>query len=1020
MKNKSICKGRFLIRSLGYLMVFFTYMQISASTTFHTPSLSIKLDRLQAIIKGEITDTNGVPLAGVAVMVEGSSSGVTSDMDGNFSIQASPNDILIFSALGFVTQNVLVNQQNILRIQMVEAITQLEGITLNAGYYTVKEKERTGNIAKLSAKIIEKQPVNNPLAAMQGHLSGVNIVQNTGVPGGGFNIEIRGRNFLNGGTEPLYIVDGVPYGSESLESVSISQGINGANISPLNAMNPNDIESIEVLKDADATAIYGSRAANGVVLITTKKGKTGKTKFNVNMSSTLGTVSHFLNLMNTQEYLEVRREGISNDGFGSFLENPAFDFVWPDIKSWDQNRYTDWQKVLIGGTSYRNQLQLSISGGSDQTQFLISSAYQNETTVFPGDSKYGKVTVNSNINHQSKDNKFKINLSTLYSRETNNLPRTDLANKAYTLEPNAPTLYDENGNLNWENNTFDNPLALLQEDYNVNINTLIANAGISYDLTKNLEFKTSLGFTTYDLDSYRILPSTARNPSFGFTPESYSTLTTNSGSRQSWIVEPQLQWKQQWNKLGLNVLVGSTFQKQTSEQFVVSGRGFPSNELIRNLSAAQTLQVVEDSASEYNYQAFFGRINFNWDSKYILNFTGRRDGSSRFGPGKQFGNFGAVGLAWLFSEEPLLKESSFLSFGKLRGSFGTTGSDNIGDYQFLDTYRVSGLNYNGVGIIEPSGIFNPLFGWEVNKKLEVALELGFFKDRLLLNSSWYQNRSSNQLIGIPLAATTGFSSLTGNFDATVENTGFEFDLYSSNIKGTNFQWNSTFNITLPENRLVRFPGLETSVFANRYVIGESLSIIKLFEAQGVNPETGIYQFKDFNGDGLITGLEDRKFIEDFSPDFFGGLGNNFSYKNISLDLFFQFKKQRGYNSFVTQTAPGFRRNGPVDLLDRWQEVGDEVSVTQATASLNPQGFEARDNQRFSTAAVSDASFIRLRNISFSYHIPKTKKYGLDVNVYLQGQNLWTITNYDGPDPEQTSTLILPPLRQITLGLQLGF
>jgi TonB-linked SusC/RagA family outer membrane protein len=1019
MKNKSIGKAGHLLCGMCSLIFFLVCTQILALSTPRNNEL-LELIWQQTTVTGLVTDANGIPLAGVAILVRGSRSGITSDIDGNFSISANPNDILEFSALGYLSQNVAVFQQTNLRIQLLEDVTQLEGITLNAGYYTVKEKERTGNIAKLSSKIIEKQPVNNPLAAMQGHLSGVNIVQNTGVPGGGFNIEIRGRNFLNGGTEPLYIVDGVPYGSESLASVRVSQGINLGNISPLNAMNPNDIESIEVLKDADATAIYGSRAANGVVLITTKKGKAGKTKFNVNMSSTLGTVSHFLDLMNTQQYLEVRREGIINDGFGSFLENPAFDFVWPDVKSWDQNRYTDWQKELIGGTSYRNQLQLSVSGGSAQTQFLISSAYQNETTVFPGDSKYGKATVSTNINHQSKDNRFKINLSTLYSRENNNQPRTDLTGRAYTLEPNAPALYDENGNLNWENNTFDNPLALLQENYQVNINSLIANAAISYELATNLEFKTSLGFTTYDLGSYRILPSTARNPSFRFTPENYSTLTTNRGSRQSWIVEPQLNWTQQWNKLGLNVLVGTTFQNQNSEQLVLSGRGFPNNDLMRNLSAARTLQILEDSDSEYNYQAFFGRINFNWDGKYIMNLTGRRDGSSRFGPGKQFGNFGAVGLAWLFSEESFLKESSFFSFGKLRGSLGTTGSDNIGDYQFLDTYRVTGFNYNGVSAIEPSRIFNPLFGWEVNKKLEVALELGFFKDRLLLNSSWYQNRSSNQLIGIPLAATTGFSSLTGNFDATVENTGFEFDLRTINIKSSTFQWSTTMNLTLPKNRLVEFPGLETSTFANRFIIGEPLSIIRLFESQGVNPETGIYEFKDYNGDGLITGLEDRKFIEDFSPDFFGGIGNIFSYKNISLDLFFQFKKQRGYNSFVTQTAPGFRRNGSVDLLDRWQEVGDEVTVTKASASLNPTNAASRGNQGFSSAAVSDASFIRLRNISLTYNVPKPMKNGMDLSVYLQGQNLLTITGYDGPDPEQTSTIFLPPLRQITLGVQIGF
>ncbi len=1020
MKNRLVFKARRIIPTICLLYMFLVGLPISAFAISFKNNLTAVETWQQTTVTGEITDTYGVPLAGVAIFVKGSQTGVVSNSEGNFSIATNTNDVLVFSALGYVTQNIVIQQQTVLRVQLIEDVTQLAGITLNAGYYTVKEKERTGNIAKLSAKTIDKQPVNNPLSAMQGHLSGVNIVQNTGVSGGGISIEIRGRNFINGATEPLYIVDGVPYGSESLASGSLSVDINGGNISPLNAINPNDIESIEVLKDADATAIYGSRAANGVVLITTKKGQAGKTKYSVNMSSTLGAVSRFLDLMNTEQYLEVRREGITNDGFGSFLNNAAFDFVWPDVKTWDQNRYTDWQEELIGGTSYRNQLQLAISGGSEQTQFLMSSAYQNETTVFPGDAAYGKVTVNTNINHQSKDTRFKINFSSIYSRETNNLPRTDLTNKAYTLEPNAPSLYDENGNLNWENNTFDNPLALLAEEYQVDINTLIANTLLSYKLFKNIELKTSLGFTTYDLDADRILPSTARNPRFGFTPESYSSLSTNSGSRQSWIIEPQLHWKQEWNKFAISALLGTTFQNQASDQLVLRGTGFPNNSLIRNLSAANRIEVIEDSDSNYKYHALFGRINLNWQGKYIVNLTGRRDGSSRFGPGKQFGNFGALGFAWLFSEESLFKQSSFLSFGKFRGSYGTTGSDNIGDYQYLNTFSVTGSDYDGVTTIAPSRIFNPLFGWEANKKLEVAIELGFFKDRLLFNSSWYQNRSSNQLIGIHLAATTGFSSLTGNFDATVENTGFEFDLRSTNIKSDNFKWDTNFNITLPKNRLVKFPELETSTFANRYIIGEPISIIRLFKSLGVNPNTGIYEFEDVNGDGVITTLDDRQSIEDLSPNFFGGIGNTFSYKNFTLDLFFQFKKQKAFNSFTTQTSPGSRRNGSVNLLDRWQEIGDEVSITKATASLDFTNAASRENQRFSTAAVSDASFIRLRNISLSYNIPTNYAHGLNINMYVQGQNLLTITNFDGPDPEQSSLLILPPLRQITLGLQIGF
>lgn len=979
---------------------------------------SLKQDYI--LVKGIITDINGLPLASVTIISQNSKQGVISNFDGSYAIKILPNDTLIFSSLGFVTQTIVVNSKTNINVKLQEDITKLGTVEINAGYYTVKDRERTGNIGKLEAKTIEKQPVNNPLAAMQGHLAGVNIVQATGVPGGGYNIEIRGKNFINGSTEPLYIVDGVPYGGQSLASVDLSVGINAGNISPLNAINPSDIESIEVLKDADATAIYGARAANGVVLITTKKGKVGATRFQANLSSTLGHVSHFLELMNTQQYLEVRREGIVNDGFGAFLENPVFDFIWPDLKTWDQNRYTDWQKELIGGTAYRNNAQVSVSGGSEQTQFLISGAYQKETTVFPGDANYKKVSVHNSINHHSNDGRFKIDLSTIYTVEHSQMPRTDLTNLAYTLVPNAPTLYDEAGNLNWENNTWNNPLASLQEDYQVQINTLMANAGVSYQLISTLEFKTNLGYNTYGLDSYRLLPSTARNPSLGFTPENYSSITTNLATRQSWIVEPQLHWKQRWSNMQLSVLVGSTFQQLSTEQLVQKGSGFPTNNLLGNLSAAKTIEVRQDSDSEYNYHALFGRINVNWKDKYILNLTGRRDGSSRFGPDSQFGNFGAIGAAWLFSEEAFLKDHSVLSFGKLRGSYGTTGSDNIGDYKFLNTYNVTGFNYNGTTIIEPSGIFNSLFGWEVNKKLELALELGFFKDRVLLNTAWYQNRSSNQLIGIPLAATTGFSSLTANFDATVENTGLEFDLKTKNIQRDNLQWVTTFNITLPKNRLIKFPGLETSTFANRFIIGQPLSIMHLYHALGVNPDTGIYQFEDYNEDGKISSLDDRRWIEDLSPQYYGGIGNTLIYRNLSLDIFFQFKKQKAFNTLATVTTPGFNVNGPVTLLDRWQQIGDENPIMRAVSGLDPSVFDVIDYQRESNAAVSDASFIRLRNISLTYKIPKNLSNGLDLSIYLQGQNLLTISGYDGPDPEQSSQTILPPLRQITLGVQLGF
>lgn len=1011
------------IRGIAFYMTALLFLSLALvqklSAGVPNPTkVTLYTSLLQSTISGTITDSNGQPLAGVTIVVEQKNTGSISELDGTYNIGAEPNDILTFSAIGFKTESVPIDGRQVIDLTMKEDITQLDEVTLNAGYYTVTDKERTGNIATIKAKTMEKQPVGNPLAAMQGHMSGVNIVQNTGVPGGGFSIDVRGRNFINGGSDPLFIVDGVPFGSQSLGDFQISGQIVGGNISPLNAINPNDIESIEVLKDADATSIYGSRGANGVVLITTKKGTAGKTRFDAHLTTTMSGVSNFLDLLDTQKYLEIRREGIENDGFGAQLEGSLFDFFWPDVKLWDNDRYTDWQKKLIGGTAYRYNAQLSVSGGSERTQFLISGAYQKETTVFPGNSNYQRANFHSNVNHRSTDDRLKINLSTSYAHEDNLMPRSDFTAKAYTLEPNAPALYDDEGNLNWENNTWDNPLASLEERFGSVSKTLISNAMVSYTIRKNLELRSSMGFTSYSLDTYRAMPSSARNPGLGLTPQNYSNLTSNTSQRESWIVEPQLHWNKQWNGVSVDMLVGTTFQRETTEQLVLRGSGFPNNGLLLNMAAAQEIEAISNSDGEYSYNAAFARINLKALDRYILNLTGRRDGSSRFGPGKQFGNFGAIGLAWIFSEEALFGENSVLSFGKLRASYGTTGSDNIGDYRYLDTYTVTGNNYDGITIVEPTGIFNPQFGWEENQKLEAALELGFFKDRLTLNTSFYRNRSSNQLVGIPLAATTGFSELTGNFDAIVENTGVEVDLRSTNLRSGKFKWSTNFNLTVPKNKLLAFEGLETSTFANRYVIGEPLTILKLYRALGVDPETGLYQFEDYDGDGAYSSIGDRQWVENLAPKWYGGLGNSLDFGDFALDVFFQFKKQRAYNTLRFDATPGFKRNTSVELYDRWQRAGDESPFQRASAGF-AGGQDLGALQQESSAAVSDASFLRLRSISLNYKIPSQDK-GPDINVYLQGQNLWTLTSYKGPDPEQPTNSRLPTLRQITLGLQVSF
>lgn len=983
---------------------------------------------------GTVKDASGIPIAGVTVLEKSSERGVITNFDGQYSIKVSGvSSTLVFSFLGFKTQEITVGDQSVINVSLKEQRDELGTVVINAGYYTTSRKEQTGSISRIDSKTIEKQPVSNPLSAMIGYMPGVNIVQRSGAPGGGFKIEIRGKNFINANTNPLYIVDGVPYSSESL-TTPFTTGQAVLDVSPLNLIDPSSISSIEVLKDADATAIYGARGANGVVLITTKKGKAGKTQVKLNMTTSMSRVPHFVDLLNTEQYLEMRREAYANDGINLETASSSVRAKAIDLLEWDQERDVDWQEVLIGGTAYRKTAQISFSGGSAQTQFLVSGGYQNETTVYLGDSEYSKATVQSTINHQSQDNRFQINLSTSYAVDDNQLPghpSSSLTKAAQSLPPNAPELYDEDGNLNWEGWPSDlpNPLGQLESKYLATSNTLLLNTTMSYRFNANLEFKANLGYTDYHNDTKKTVPHTIYDPGLGFTSLRRSSLYANTASRQSWIIEPQIHWEKEWGNLGIKFLVGTTFQSQESNQIAHSVGGFTSNKQILNVGAAKFIYGINDTESEYKYQSFFGRLNFKWQDQYVINLTGRRDGSSRFGPGKQFGEFGAIGVAWLFSESKFLKDNTILSFGKLRGSFGLTGSDSIGDYKFYDAYSVSDTDYGGSSL-ESVGLFNFDYQWEVNKKIEAALEFGFLQDRITFTTAWYRNRSSNQLVGIPLPGITGFSLVSGNFGAVVQNTGFEVDVRTVNIHKGAFKWITTFNFSAPRNKLVKFDGLESSTFSKFYVVGEPLSIKKLYHLTGVDPDTGVYQYEDYNGNGSINnGVQDQQWIEHTAPKFYGGLGNTLNYKNWGIALFFQFKKHSA-NKFLTGATqvPGRGlQNHVVSILeDRWQNPGDQATIQRYTTGTGVEGSQALNaySNRYylSDTAYADASFIRLRNVSLNYRLPKAKSLGMDINIYVQGHNLLTLTKFKGPDPDTDSVnnSFLPLLRKFTLGLQLGF
>lgn len=977
--------------------------------------------RLQQIdVRGQVIDERGMGLPGASVKVKGTSKQTYTDARGNFYLKQLDEDaVLLISFVGYQSREIpaLVDLGS---VQLVLADSRLDEVAINAGYYTVTERERTGSIAKITSKDIQNQPVTNVLSAVQGRLTGVSITQNSGVAGGGYDIQIRGRNSLRNtinsvvdGNQPLYVIDGVPMGGQLNSAYSVSV-IPLRSISPLNAINPNDIESIEILKDADATAIYGSRGANGVVLITTKKGNKGKLGFSLGASYSLSSVGSHLDMMNSEQYLSVRKKAYANDKI-STLPATAYDVNGV----WDPNRYTDWQKELIGKKAAGSTTQASVSGGNDQNTFLVSFSHNDQSPVFPGDYHYKTNNLNSSFSHASLDGKFHLEASNMFSALSNNVVNTDLTSKALTLSPNSPALYDEYGNLNWEKNTFTNPLAALVSTYGNKVLQWNSNINISYRFWKDFVLKANGGINYQSLEEASLVPSTMYNPAYGITSES-SSASKSSNTVFSYLVEPQLSWAKTLGDHKLDMLVGTSFQQSTSRQSSMTGVGFPSNALITNIGAATTKIISNQIINPYKYAALFARINYQWKDRYILNITGRHDASSRFGPNNGVADFGAVGAAWLFTREALFDRVSWLSFGKIRMSYGITGSDFIGDYQYLNTYTINAANYNGLTGLYPSRLYNPSYSWEKTKKLEAALELGFLKDRIMLNTAFYRNRSSDQLVGIPLPAITGFANVIANLDATVENKGWEMSLNMGVLKSSRLKWDSGINLSIPKNKLISFPGLEGSTYANTYKVGYPTSVVRVFQYQGIDPLTGQYTFKDFNGDGKIASPNDTQAIENIGIKYYGGWQNQFSYQNISLSFLLYFVKQRNWNYMRTMAVPGTMNNMPVEFLNVWSVDNPSGVVMPYSTGSNAQVNSLTTNLRNSTAAIGDASFIRLKNVQLNYRINSRNKFFKDANVYLQGQNLLTRTSYFGLDPEFSVTGYLPPLKSFAFGIQLNF
>ncbi|WP_158622416.1 SusC/RagA family TonB-linked outer membrane protein [Pedobacter sp. KBW06] len=1002
-----------------------------------TPSFLDKLIlRFAAIdVRGRIMDDKGLPLPGATVRVKGVRNVTITGTNGEFKLNGvNENAIIIVDYVGYTSES-RPAKQNMGDIMLSVSNSQLDQVQVIA-YGVATKRLNTGSQAGIKAADIEKQVISNPLEALIGRVAGLDITQQSGTAGTGFNIRIRGINSLRPtANEPLILIDGIPYQSNSPVNPDNLPG-GSTQISPLSSFNPADVASIDVLKDADATAIYGSRGANGVIIITTKKGLPGKTTVNFNVSSGVGEIARKAKLLSGKQYLDMRYEAFRNDG-ADFKKSA---YAW-DLNSWDTTKFVDWQDKLLGGTAHFTDGQVSVLGGNEGTSFNFGAGYRRQTSVYPTELADQKYNGRLAINHVSDNKKFKAQFAATYGAEENKVPGFDLVPEALSLAPVAPELYNGQGKLNWDNNRllWLNPLARFEATYGSETNTFTSNATFSYQLPKGITLKTLLGYNNNTYHALSLIPSTFYNPAQEASLGNfYRTSTESTAITKTWNIEPQLNYTAKIGTGILNVLMGTTFQSTTANLLTINGSGYKDDDLLYNLSGAAST-FGNRTVSEYKYNAVFARIGYNIGNKYLLNLTGRRDGSSRFASGRQFGNFGALGAAWIFSEEPVIKKIlPFLSYGKLRGSYGLTGNDQIGNYSYFQLYSSTNLRYGsaaygGEGVLTPDKLENSTYRWETNKKAEGAIELGFFKDRILLTANYYQNRSSDMLVDYPLAATTGFSGIIRNLPALIQNSGWEFELSTINLKRKDFSWSSSFNISLPKNKLLRYDGLENSSYSNTYAVGYPLSIAKTLLPYDVNPQTGVKEVRNAAGQVTTTlALKDAVNIVDLFRKYYGGLNNSFIYKGFSLDVFLQFSKQKG--SYTNPASfrsndfglVGFIGNIPSELYDnRWSTPGQTGAqfqkLTQDLFRTQP-GAKIPNLGALDPGYYVDITYLRLKNLSFSYTLPTSFRQKLklqNARIFIQGQNLLTLTDYPGMDPENQSRA-LPPLKTLTAGIQVTF
>lgn len=959
-------------------------------------------------IRGKVVDDKGLPVPGATVSLKDKSQATTTDINGAFILQrVDEKAVLVISSIGFLTQEL--NAKPDMGVIFLEVSNSKLDEVVVVGYETTTRRLSTGSVSQVKSAELEQQPISNPVLALQGHVSGAFITQTAGYAGAPVNVVIRGQNSFASVAnlaQPLYVVDGVPFNSTPVEQTA--GGFGTTVFSPLNTIDPTLIESIDVLKDADATAIYGSRGANGVVLITTKKGKAGNAKFDVDLSSGFGDVSRQVPFLNTDQYLALRRQAFANDGVVPTVSSA------PDLTQWDQRAYTNFGKLLFGNTQHQTRATFGLSGGDQFTQFLLGGNYRHESTVFNSHTADNAEQVHLSVQHQSHDHKFGVNTSASYHIDNNTIPNYQLSNANYGLPPNFP-IYNGDGSL-YSTATYTNPLLAFNGTVNLKSNNLISNVGLHYLITPDLDLKVNAGYNYDEVFGTTIVPESASNPLF--TPFPIAQL--NSNYIKTYIAEPQLNYAHTWGKGKLSAILGGTWQEtQFTQPYFILGT-FTNVQLATSL-AALTVLSKSSGSTDYKYNSGFARVEYAWDGKYLVSANFRRDGSSRFGAEKPFGNFGSGAVAWIFSKEGFVSEHlPWLSFGKLKASYGSVGNDKtISDYAYQSTY-FAGTAYGPTTSLSATRIANPYLQWEQTNKLDVALEIGLLKDRIFFSANYYRNRTDHMLGTVALTGQTGFTSYSANLPdgAVVQNKGVEVELATVNIKTKQVTWKTSFNFTAAQNILLSFPNITTSSYANTYVVGQSLNLINVYHSTGI--VNGIATAQDVNGDGRVSfgisanGKGDYIVAGNRDPKYYGGLSNTLIYKGFQLDFLFQFVKRVSTRGDLNLGVyPGMGGNLPATMLD----IPLRASAISGSAASTAYQYYAT-----SDAAIQDASYIRLKNVSLGYNFPAAWARKLKMSslqFYLHAENLLTFTSYKGSDPETLSNN-LPTLRMMVAGVKTSF